>query len=262
MDPNPVLNYIFSGIGFYANQLYQIPWINTNNEKSSTPEIQSPSKKYQRTWRKDQVEEVFSMTTKYCRNANKPIESLEIKDFEIIAKDFGQSPEQIMIKINEINRSGTLRPGIWSSEEDSTLKDLLKKGIEKWGQIANLLNKEFHKGLKIRSGKQCKERWNNYINPEINRGPWEIDEDILLLENYKVHGNKWSMISKGISNRTESAVKNRIKSLLNKIKQDLSTMDDLHRGIDEVIKQKKIEAQYDSRKCEVQYKISRIEENI
>ena len=47
------------------------------------------------------------------------------------------------------------------------------------------------------------------------------------------------MISKSLTSRTESAVKNRIKSLINKIKQDLNTMDDLNIGINRVIAKKK-----------------------
>ena len=107
------------------------------------------------------------------------------------------------------------------------------------GKVANVLNKEIHTGLKVRTGKQCKERWNNYLNPEVNRGPWTDREDVLALENYKIHGNKWSIISKSMKNRTESVVKNKIKSLLNKVKQDLNSMNDLLIGIDKMILIKK-----------------------
>jgi hypothetical protein len=46
-------------------------------------------------------------------------------------------------------------------------------------------------------------------------------EDIGLLEKYKRFGNKWSKIAKKIPERTESAIKNRIKSLLNKEAQTI-----------------------------------------
>lgn len=228
MDPNQVFAYMFSGLGPYIAPVYQPQWGMPQIEPAQ-PTIKPTvlPKKYHRTWKKNQVEEVFSFTTRYCQNNSKTVEALTLRDFEVIAQNFVQTPEQIMVKVNEISKSGTLRPGIWSQTEDDLLISVLRKGIEKWGQIANLLNKEIHKGLKIRTGKQCKERWNNYINPEINRGPWRKEEDILALEKYKIHGNKWSVISKCINNRTESAVKNRIKSLLNKIKQDLSTIEDI-----------------------------------
>ena len=129
MDPNFAFNYIFPGFEFYCtNQYCQMPWPNANREKLALPEPPNPSKKYQRTWKKDQVEKVFSLTNKYCSQHNKTIEGLKLKDFEIISKNTTQTPEQIMMKVNEISKSGTLRPGIWSDTEDETDK---KKEREK-----------------------------------------------------------------------------------------------------------------------------------
>jgi Myb-like DNA-binding domain len=236
-----MLAYMFSTLNPCITQMYFNAWPQFKAEEPASSVAEKAfksSKKYHRTWKKNQVEEVFNSTTKYCQSLSKSMDELNFKDFEIIAKNFEQTPEQIMNKVNEIYQNGTLRPGIWSQPEDDLLKTVLKKGLEKWGQIANLLNKEIHKGLKIRTGKQCKERWNNYLNPQVNRGAWTEQEDIIALESYKTHGNKWSIISKSIPDRTESAVKNRIKSLINKIKQDLNTMDDLSVGIDKIIMKK------------------------
>ena len=233
MDPNQIYFFMLPGFNPFLPQFYQ-------PEIQAAPKPLPSNKKYHRTWKKQQVEEVFSAATKYCQDQEKQIEELNLRDFEIIAAEFEQSAEQIMIKVNEISKSGTLRPGIWSNLEDELLISVIKKGIEKWGQIANLLNKEVHNGLKIRTGKQCKERWNNYLNPDVNRGAWTESEDIKALECYKIHGNKWSLIAKSINNRTESSVKNRIKSLVNKIKQDLTTMDDLNIGIDRAILKKSL----------------------
>lgn len=194
-------------------------------------------KKYCRTWKKKEIEAIFTKTIKYCQEFSKKIEELTINDYRIVGHQFPQSPEQIMIKINEVHQNGTLRPGIWSNEEDNLLSSLIQKGNQKWGQVAKILNREIHSNLKIRSGKQCKERWNNYLNPTINRGPWTVDEDVLAMKNYKELGQKWSLISKNMKNRTEGAVKNRIKSLINKIKQNLANIDNLDAGIDEYIKE-------------------------
>lgn len=200
------------------------------------PDPLQNSKKYNRTWRKQQIEDIYSLTTKYCQENNVKVEDLTIRDFQIIGYEFPQSPEQIMIKVNEISQSGTLRPGIWAVQEDELLVKLINKGGEKWGHISNILNRDIHNNLKIRSGKQCKERWNNYLNPNVNRGPWQSFEDAEILKHYRIYGKKWSVIAKLVEKRTESAVKNRIKSLLNKIKQNLATLDDLNTGIDEFIR--------------------------
>lgn len=121
-----------------------------------------------------------------------------------------------MKKLLEIRANGTLRPGVWSNPEDEELKKLIAQKPGQWGEIAATLNLSMHNGIKLRSGKQCKERWNNHLNPAINRGPWTKAEDIHLLEKYKRYGNKWSQIAKKIEGRTESNIKNRIKSLLNR----------------------------------------------
>ncbi|OMJ74553.1 hypothetical protein SteCoe_26515 [Stentor coeruleus] len=225
----------------YADHFCSANWPVTETQINPQPvtSIDDQNKKYKRTWKKNQVEEIFSRATKHCIETGRNIEDLTIKDFEVLARDCDQTPEQVMNKVNEIHQSGTLRPGIWSQSEDDLLKDLLRKGIEKWGQIASLLNKEIHKGLRIRTGKQCKERWNNYLNPDVNRGAWTDKEDLKILESYKQNGNKWSIIAKSIKNRTESSVKNRIKSLLNKIKQDLTAIDDISSGIDKLINKKR-----------------------
>lgn len=54
------------------------------------------------------------------------------------------------------------------------------------------------------------------MNPDINRGGWSDEEDLLLLKSYIKLGKKWSDISRIMNNRTENAVKNRWKSLIRK----------------------------------------------
>jgi hypothetical protein len=214
--------------------------VHTNEKLEDTPDLSS-SKKYQRTWKKQEIESIFNRTTEYCKQFKKKIEDLTIKDYMAIGENFSQRPEQIMLKITEIHNSGTLRPGIWAASEDQLLTDLLHKGKERWGQIARIINKEVHSNLKVRSGKQCKERWNNYLNPSINRNPWTAQEDSDLLRLYREHGQKWSVIAKFIKNRTEGAVKNRIKSLINRIQQDLPNQHNLDTGIDEFIRRNAVD---------------------
>ena len=131
MDPNQVLAYMFSAMNSYIPPMYPTAWPSVPIEPMSVPKVLSPLKKYHRTWKKNQVEEIFNISTKYCQTHNKNIEDLSLRDFEIIAKNCEQTSEQVMNKINEINRSGTLRPGIWCGPEDELLKSLLKKGLEK-----------------------------------------------------------------------------------------------------------------------------------
>lgn len=185
------------------------------------------------------MELAFAKALKYCESQGKAIFELTLQDFSIVSQGLAQTPLQVMKKVCEIQKNGTFQPGIWSELEDELLKKRIQKGCEKWGNIAKLLNRKVHKNLDIRTGKHCKERWNNYLNPEVNRGPWTEEEDIILLECYKTHKNKWTFITKTLKKRTVSSVMNRIKSLVNQIKQDLISVNDLDTGIDKVIQIKK-----------------------
>jgi hypothetical protein len=72
----------------------------------------------------------------------------------------------------------------------------------------------------FRRPKQCRERWRNYLDPNIEKGEWSLEEDSTLLEYVLEIGKKWSAISKCMKNRTEHSVKNRFKSLIKRYKKD------------------------------------------
>lgn len=209
--------------------MYYCPWPMPFPAQFSVPApflsppsvLSNPPKKYKRTWSKDQVEELYSESRRYCTQQNKDLQHLTLSDFVNIAQSLCRSPRKCMNKIMEIQVSGSLRSGVWNAQEDKMLKELLGQK-RKWGHIASAINAEFHKGLKVRTGKQCKERWNNHINPLIERGVWTEKEDLQLLESYQRLGNKWSTIAKELSNRTDSSIKNRVKSLINREKQAVS----------------------------------------
>ena len=110
--------------------------------------------------------------------------------------------------------AGSLKAGAWSSAEDEVLIGLMQERTPKWGIVAKAVNQAVHGGLAIRTGKKCKERWINHLNPAINRGPWTPQEDLAILLGHEKHKNRWSLISKEVGNRTEGAIKNRVKSLL------------------------------------------------
>ena len=99
----------------------------------------------------------------------------------------------------------------------------------KWGDVAKELNSQTNSSI-FRSGKLCRERWNNYLNPDLkkyehikhfiiaifSRCEWSSDEDGLLMKLVLNLGKKWSELSKQLPGRNENAVKNRFFSLLRK----------------------------------------------
>ena len=61
---------------------------------------------------------------------------------------------------------------------------------------------------KTRSGKQCRERWHNQLDPSIKKEQWSEEEDRVLLVAHRKHGNKWVELSKFLPGRTDNAIKN------------------------------------------------------
>ena len=97
--------------------------------------------------------------------------------------------------------SASSRP-IWEKEEDETIERLVALlGTKKWAEIAAEVS-----SLKFgpaRTGKQCRARWLNYLDPSISSAPWTESEDELLYNAQRDIGNKWADIARLLPGRTE-----------------------------------------------------------
>eukprot|EP00916_Digyalum_oweni_P023786 GHVL01039412.1.p1 GENE.GHVL01039412.1~~GHVL01039412.1.p1 ORF type:complete len:416 (+),score=94.07 GHVL01039412.1:135-1382(+) len=103
----------------------------------------------------------------------------------------------------------------WSSQEDQILRDLVKvHGVSRWALISKLLNDRVHGGKEGRTGRQCRERWCNHLDPNNRKGDWCPDEDELVIQKQQELGNRWAEIAKILNGRTEHQVKNRYNSLI------------------------------------------------
>ncbi|KAL4498635.1 hypothetical protein ABPG72_019753 [Tetrahymena utriculariae] len=109
--------------------------------------------------------------------------------------------------------SKTSGKGPWSFDEDNKLLDWVKaNGPQKWSLCSET--------IPGRSGKQCRERWFNNLNPNVKKGNWTAEEDDMIFQGYLQHGSSWSRIAKNLEGRTENSVKNRFYSTVRKLLSD------------------------------------------
>ena len=90
----------------------------------------------------------------------------------------------------------------WTPEEDAKLREIMESANPIiWTEIAAKFPN--------RTGKQCRERWINHLNPEIKESEWTTEEDEKLFQCHQKIGNKWATIAKFMPGRSENSIKNR-----------------------------------------------------
>jgi len=121
----------------------------------------------------------------------------------------GRTPIQCLHRWTKILQPGLIK-GPWTIDEDRKLMEWVnKEGATKWSQCADYIIG--------RSGKQCRERWFNTLNPNVKKGHWTPEEDYNIFQLYNKLGSQWSKIASYFKGRTENSIKNRFYSTLRRI---------------------------------------------
>ena len=74
----------------------------------------------------------------------------------------------------------------WTPHEDKLLRGLVQSVLgnhEKLKWSENIASK-----IPGRSGKQCRERWVNHVNPTVTKTAWSRDEDEILIRQHQLLG--------------------------------------------------------------------------
>jgi len=136
------------------------------------------------------------------------VENPNLNWTEVAGSFPGKTAQQVAERWEKV-LNPTLIKGSWTREEDETIiKFVQENGTKNWTKLSSL--------LPGRIGKQCRERWRNHLDPEVNRDPWTNEEDAILIEMHESLGNQWVKIAEHIPGRSDNCVKNRWNSTLKK----------------------------------------------
>eukprot|EP01122_Echinamoeba_exundans_P001405 TRINITY_DN1146_c0_g1_i3.p1 TRINITY_DN1146_c0_g1~~TRINITY_DN1146_c0_g1_i3.p1 ORF type:complete len:390 (+),score=89.76 TRINITY_DN1146_c0_g1_i3:432-1601(+) len=98
----------------------------------------------------------------------------------------------------------------WTTEEDKALVDAVTKHGCNWSIVEDEMRPWG------RSKQQCCLRWSYNLDPQINRGPFTVDEDKKLLDAQASMGNKWKQIAESLgTKRHPIALRHRWVYLIN-----------------------------------------------
>ena len=161
-------------------------------------------------------------------DVSSPIDELSFSNLSIMEYQFNddtstqttnqnQYQQKIMNKAKLPRKKPIFRPHCkWSKEEDEKLKELIiEYGENDWRHLA--------KKMEGRNSRQCRERWNYYLNPRLKHGKWTEEEDSLIIQKHQEIGPRWMEISKLFENRTDAMIKNRYNYLIRNQKRQNKT---------------------------------------
>jgi hypothetical protein len=101
----------------------------------------------------------------------------------------------------QLDKVSSCRRRLFSAAEDRLLAEIVKERMcQNWFEVS--------RHFTGKTARQCKDRWCNYLSPEVSFAPWTAEEDDIVVGKVNELDKKWSLIAKFVRGRSENALKN------------------------------------------------------
>jgi hypothetical protein len=97
------------------------------------------------------------------------------------------------------------------TEDEILMRVVDELGPDDWQMIS--------KRLPGRNARQCRDRWLNYLSPDVENGPWTPQEEDLLIAKFQEFGSSWKHIATFFPSRTDINIKSRWQLMQRRIKK-------------------------------------------
>lgn len=129
----------------------------------------------------------------------------------VTSQDQSCTPYTALLKTEAQPVLKSKKKGKWTKEEDAIVTEAVitsnEQPFTRWSDVAEK--------LPGRARKQIRDRWVNYLNPNINHAPFTREDDLRLWSGYQKIGKKWAEIGAKVflMTRPENTIKNRWNSV-------------------------------------------------
>lgn len=97
----------------------------------------------------------------------------------------------------------------WTNEDNEKIVNHVKRfGSKNWKYVAT--------EIQTKNAKQCRDHYNDVLDPQIRNSIWTREEGKTLLLKFEQFGPHWSKIKRFLPGRTTGMIKNYMKILLKK----------------------------------------------